>query len=133
MRRIVAFAVVGASAVALAAVAVAAVRTGGPGADRVTGTESADVLRGRGGDDLLIGGRGEDRLIGGAGDDILRGGPNRDQFNMRHGEELASPGDDRIVARDGDADEISCGSGRDLAIVDSVEDGVYRCERIVEP
>ena len=52
----------------------------------------------------------------------------RDSFNMRDGVQLAAPGDDTIDARDGGNDEINCGAGNDVAIVDAIEDGVYDCE-----
>ena len=65
-------------------------------------------------------------LIGGGGPDSLHGDGGRDSFNMRDGVELAAKGRDRIYARDGHPDEINCGAGRDLAVVDEVEDGVYR-------
>jgi Ca2+-binding RTX toxin-like protein len=106
---------------------------GGKGADRLVGTKAHDHLDGRGGRDVLIGGRGQDLLIGGRGADVLRGGKGRDSFNMRNGVEIASPGRDRIDARDGGQDSISCGAGRDVAIVDAAEDGVYDCERVKEP
>lgn len=104
---------------------------GGP--DRLVGGKGADRLRGLGGNDVLIGGRGRDVLIGGRGVDVLRGGPGRDSFNMRNGVELAAPGRDRIDARDGGQDEIYCGAGRDRAIVDAAEDGIYDCEQVREP
>ncbi|HEX2128215.1 MAG TPA: hypothetical protein VHF58_03255 [Solirubrobacterales bacterium] len=126
-------AVVAAVSCALASVAIAAEKDGGAGADRLVGTKGNDVLTGRGGPDVLSGGSGEDRLIGGPGRDVLRGGPGYDQLNMRDGEELASPGRDRIVARDGGRDEINCGAGRDVALVDEEEDGVYFCETVIEP
>ena len=125
--------VVATLACAFAATALAATREGGAGADRLSGTKGNDVLQGRGGPDVLSGGAGADRLVGGPGRDVLRGGPGYDQLNMRDGEELASPGRDRIVARDGGPDEISCGDGRDVALVDSEEDGVYSCEVVIEP
>ena len=125
--------VLAACACALATVAVAATRDGGPGDDRLVGTKGDDVLRGRGGADVLSGGSGSDRLVGGPGRDVLRGGPGYDQFNMADGAELPSPGRDRIVARDGGPDEISCGDGADVALVDSEEDGVYSCEKVIEP
>jgi hypothetical protein len=106
---------------------------GGAGSDRLVGGKGPDVLRGLRGADELIGGRGADVLVGGKGPDVLRGGPGRDSFNMRAGVELAAPGRDRINARDGGQDEISCGAGRDLAIVDATEDGIYDCERVREP
>jgi Ca2+-binding RTX toxin-like protein len=116
-----------------AAGALAVTDRGTRGDDRLVGGAGKDELRGRGGADVLIGHRGADVLIGGDGPDRLRGGPGRDGFNMRDGIELAAPGDDRIEARDGRSDEISCGAGDDLAIVDAVEEGVYDCERISEP
>lgn len=116
-----------------AATALAAVREGGRGPDRLVGTKGNDILRGRGGPDVLRGGRGDDVLIGGRGNDVLRGGPGRDSFNMRDGVELASPGNDKIYARDGEPDEINCGAGYDVAVVDAEEDGVIDCERIIEP
>jgi hypothetical protein len=71
-------------------------------------------------------------LIGGRGPDRLRGGPGRDGFNISEGAEMPAPGNDRISARDGVADEINCGGGVDTAIVDPVEDGIYNCERVLE-
>lgn len=120
-------------ATAGAASALAVTDRGTGGDDRLVGGAGGDELRGRAGADLLIGHRGADVLIGGAGPDRLRGGPGRDSFNMRDGIELAAPGDDRIEARDGRSDEISCGAGNDVAIVDAVEEGVYDCERVSGP
>lgn len=114
-------------------VAGAVEHTGGAQGDRLTGTQRADTLKGLAGRDVLIGGGGRDVLIGGGGADVLRGGPKRDSFNMRRGVELAAPGNDRIMARDGGNDEINCGAGNDVAIVDSSEDGVYNCETVKEP
>jgi hypothetical protein len=120
-------------ACALGSAALAATREGTVGPDRLVGTGQDDVLRGRGGPDILSAGRGDDRLVGGPGRDVLRGGPGYDQFNMADGTEVDSPGRDRIVARDGGPDQINCGSGNDVAVVDEEEDGVYFCERVVEP
>jgi Ca2+-binding RTX toxin-like protein len=133
MRRIAVTACLLALATAGAAGALAVTDRGTGGDDRLVGGARGDELRGRGGADLLIGRRGADLLIGGGGADRLRGGPGRDRFNMRDGVELAAPGDDRIEARDGGIDEIGCGGGDDVAIVDSVEDGVYDCEQVREP
>lgn len=127
--------VAGAAALAIlvAGAAHAVTKQGGPGPDRLRGTKAADKLVGKRGPDLLIGGRGADILVGGKGRDILRGGPGRDGFNMKQGVELKAPGRDRIKARDGNSDEINCGAGNDVAIVDEVEDGVYGCEKVREP
>lgn len=128
--------VVWAAAVAATSVSALALAAGDHGtkhADRLVGTKAGDVLKGFRGHDVLIGGRGNDVLIGGKGPDKLRGGPGRDSFNMRDGVLLAAPGRDKIDARDGGNDEINCGAGRDVAIVDATEDGVYDCEVVREP
>ncbi len=117
----------------LAGVAVAVKQGGGSGPDTLQGTNGADTLKGRGGRDRLIGGPGADVLIGGKGPDKLRGGSGRDSFNMRRGVELPAKGRDRIDARDRQKDEINCGAGIDVAIVDRVEDGVFFCEKVKEP
>ncbi len=122
--------------VVLAAIAIAAApatTTGSRHADKLMGDEGPDVLKGLAGKDLLVGGRGADLLIGGKGADKLRGGPGRDGFNMRNGVPLAAPGKDKIYARDGGNDEINCGAGKDIAIVDASEDGVYDCEVVRTP
>jgi Ca2+-binding RTX toxin-like protein len=114
-------------------VAIALESSGSTHGERLVGTKGDDVLEGGGGNDVLIGGRGRDLLIGGRGIDVLRGGGGHDGFNMKHGVQIAAPGRDRIYARDGVPDEINCGAGRDLAVVDAVEDGVYDCEVVREP
>ena len=50
--------------------------------------------------------------------------PGRDQIGTRNGVRVPSPGDDVIKAGDGAPDEINCGTGNDVAHVDSVEDGL---------
>jgi Ca2+-binding RTX toxin-like protein len=126
--------VVGLVCLTAAGAALAVAEHGGKGGDRLVGTRGADTLKGLGGRDLLIGGRGGDVLIGGRGTDVLRGGPGRDGFNMRAGVQLAARGRDKIAARDGGQDEINCGGGgKDVAIVDAFEDGVYDCEVVREP
>jgi len=87
------------------------------GPDDIYGRGAGDLLKGRGGDDLLKGQRGGDRINGGAGFDRMLGGR----------------GADRLAARDGHSDEIDCGAGKDLAIVDRHEDGVFDCERVRTP
>ena len=116
-----------------AAAALAVDRTGTAQGERIVGTRGNDTLDGRSGSDNLIGKGGRDVLIGGGGEDSLHGDGGRDSFNMRDGKPLAAKGRDRIYARDGHPDEINCGAGRDLAVVDEVEDGVYDCEVVKEP
>jgi hypothetical protein len=63
------------------------------GADTINGSDTGDSLCGDDGDDTIDGRGGEDRLFGGGGDDS-------------------------IDARDGDPDQVTCGAGRDTALLD---------------
>src|SRR3954451_21946236 len=122
------------SCLMLGTVALAVDRTGTGQAERIVGTNGDDELDGAGGNDHLIGKGGRDVLIGGRGDDKLTGDGGRDSFNMTSdGQVLSAPGRDRIYARDGHPDSINCGAGRDLAVIDAVEDGVYDCEVVTQP
>jgi Ca2+-binding RTX toxin-like protein len=53
---------------------------GGPGNDRITGTELRDQLYGDDGDDTLYGLGARDRMVGGMGDDLMFGGAGNDEF-----------------------------------------------------
>jgi len=88
--------------------------SGGPKAETLKGGKGNDRLSGGGGNDLLLGGRGNDRLAGGTGRDDLRG----------------EAGNDILDARDGKADRIDCGPGKDKAAVDAIDKLVRGCERI---
>jgi Ca2+-binding RTX toxin-like protein len=122
------------SCLALGTAALAVDRTGSAQSERIVGTNGDDQLDGAGGDDNLIGKGGRDVLIGGGGEDRLTGDGGRDSFNMtKDGQTLSAPGRDRIYARDGHPDSINCGAGRDLAVVDTVEDGLYDCEVVTQP
>jgi Ca2+-binding RTX toxin-like protein len=83
---------------------------GGNQRDTLTGTRGANTIAGAGDEDYVDGGRGVDRLDGG-------------------------PSADVVAARDGKPDEpVSCGSGKDLAIVDArdpvMRRGANRCEQV---
>ena len=68
------------------------------------------------------GGLGEDWINGGPGPDLLRGGPGPDHI-------YGGPGDDLILAAgDGAVDEIRCGSGQDVAVVDPTDQVANDCE-----
>lgn len=76
-------------------------------------------------------------LIGGAGNDLVDGGPGTDSLfgDFRDCNALGCPtGADRIVARDGEVDTISCGAGADQAQVDAVDvvssDAFQTCESV---
>lgn len=88
---------------------------GGRGADRLIGTPGDDILVGKGGADLLRGRGGDDVLLGGSGDDRLHGGAGRDLLD-------GGPGGDLLYARDGEADVVKGGPGRDRARVDPTLD-----------
>jgi Ca2+-binding RTX toxin-like protein len=62
-------------------------------------------------DDTLSGDTRPNRLSAAAGDDSVNGGPGFDTL-------LGGKGIDVINARDGERDDVFCGAGRDLAIVD---------------
>ena len=79
--------------------------------DRLRGLGGSDRLRGRGGKDCLSGGSGNDSLSGGSGNDRLSGGSGRNRYS-------GGPGNDRINARNGRAERVSCGSGRDRVRAD---------------
>ena len=85
---------------------------GGSGADVVAGGEGADEVSGGEGNDSVAGGAGDDVLSGDAGVDILDGGD----------------GADRIVARDGEADRITCGPGVDTLDADGADAVAADCE-----
>jgi Ca2+-binding RTX toxin-like protein len=103
-----------------------AVIRGTNGPDRLVGTNRHDVIKGRGGRDVIRGRGGADTLRGGRGGDRIAGGRQFDRF-------LGGRGGDVIDARDRQSDEIDCGAGRDTAILDRHEDGVYDCEKLKIP
>jgi hypothetical protein len=94
---------------------------GGPAPETLVGTAKADQIYGRGAGDSLFGRAGSDRLVGGPGDDSINGGLGRDSI-------LGGPGDDRIQADDGFADNINCGPGWDVAVVDELDTVAANCE-----
>ena len=78
---------------------------GGPGDDVFYGSEGADLLRGgAGADQIISAGRGGDLIDPGGGTDWVDA-----EFNR---------GDDLVRARDGHADYVSCGPGRDTLVLD---------------
>jgi Ca2+-binding RTX toxin-like protein len=100
-------------------------------ADLISGLGGNDLIRGRGDDDCLIGSSGKDRLFGGPGYDRLTGGTGADALVGGSGVNRydAGAGNDVVNARNGRAELVSCGSGRDRARVDR-SDRVRNCERV---
>jgi hypothetical protein len=74
---------------------------GGDGNDVIRAFGGNDYLSGSSGDDRIEAGDGRDYLSGGDGDDVLDGGAGRDQFE-------GARGTDRLLARDGERDEVAC-------------------------
>ena len=126
----------------------AATLTGSDGPDEfmVFNNDAGSTFNGRGGDDKLTGfdlddtidgGAGNDTIEGGYGHDTLTGGPGRDVIN---GDSSASTcnwiqcrnpyGNDHIDARDGEADNITCGVGEDVVEADSVDTIAPDCETV---
>ena len=93
------------------------------GGTALFGDAGNDRLAGNIYEDTLDGGSGNDHLVGAEGNDRLTGGRGRDRLS-------AGPGADRIAARDGFADRISCGSGRDTVIADRRDRISRDCERV---
>ena len=96
---------------------------GTPGDDVICGRAGDDVIYGRGGNDLILGDGGTDRLfggpgrehlLGGFGDDVLDGGGSDDEL-------FGGPGLDVLRSRDGIADLVNGGPGRDRARVDVLD------------
>jgi Ca2+-binding RTX toxin-like protein len=85
-------------------VALAVTKIGGPGPDRLGGTDGDDNLLGKGGNDKLYALRGRDNLLGGSGKDLVLGGGRR-----------AMGGDKNLVGGSGD-DVVGGGLGVDNVV-----------------
>jgi hypothetical protein len=112
---------------------------GGPGDDRITTDGTADVVHGGDGNDTIGTTAGEDQAFGDAGNDIVNGGSSSDTVSGGPGQDRIEGdgsisccwGDDRIDARDGEMDQVSCGLGSDIVTADSgdvIESG--ECESV---
>lgn len=109
---------------------------GNSGPSTLTGLGGDDVLVGYDFDDRVDGGAGDDTVEGGRGHDTVTGGPGRDTI---YGDATSSHcswysckvpfGNDTILARDGEQDNIDCGIGTDTAVVDTI-DVVANCENV---
>jgi triacylglycerol lipase len=88
----------------------------------IKGGRQIDELYGHNGPDEIIGGRGRDYLLGRDGDDRLVGGVGDDEI-------VGFAGNDHVEAADGIKDQILCGKGDDMAVVDS-EDRPKDCETV---
>jgi Ca2+-binding RTX toxin-like protein len=104
---------------------------GGPGDDNLDGSKGKDRLKGQKGDDVLTGGDGDDVLIGGPGKDKLNGGRGNDSLIGNAGKDslIGGPGNDKINARDGVAELVKCGPGKDKVRADR-KDRLSGCESV---
>ncbi len=127
----------------LVATATSATLRGTSSAERISGTRHADLIRAGGGADRVLAGRGGDRVYGGRGDDRLIGQSGRDRLYGQAGADViiggsgkdvlrGGRGDDKLNARDGVAETVHCGPGRDVAIVDD-RDATRGCELVRHP
>jgi Ca2+-binding RTX toxin-like protein len=87
---------------------------GGFGNDTLVGEAGNDQLFGDVGDDVLYGGDGNDTLYGGLGNDYLFGNAGRDFLAGNEGNDYLDGG------RDGVADALYGGTGRDTFVTESV-------------
>ena len=116
---------------------------GSDAADDIFVDANSSTISGLGGNDRLVaydgsdtieGGAGDDFLEGGFGNDVLDGGPGVDQFDGDRTERnVIAIGNDRILARDGVAELVSCGIGADTAQVDSSDVVDPSCESVDRP
>ena len=94
---------------------------GGSGNDTITGGIVDNQLYGEGGNDTMHGGDGNDALYGGDGADHL--------FGDRGVDVLDGGNDaDKLDGRDGVADQLRCGAGKDEAWGDKA-DKPFNCEK----
>lgn len=104
--------------------------TGGAGNDSLNGNGGNDTIRGGDGNDAILGGSENDQVFGDAGDDTVRGernddlvdgGAGTDTLNGDTAAATTGDGNDRIAARDGQQDLVSCGFGGDVVTADGVD------------
>jgi len=93
---------------------------GGDGTDKVRGNRGSDTLWGNFGADIVQGGNGEDTIYPGPGKDYVLAGNHNDSV---------------ILSTDGTRDDINCGDGDDVVIVQSTDvdpkDNFVDCETTV--
>jgi arylsulfatase A-like enzyme len=101
----------------------APVVAGTPAGDTICGRKAAELLTGRRGNDTVRGAAGNDRLFGDQGADQLVGGPGHDELD-------GGSGNDILLARDGERDRVTCGTGLDLVYADGRDRVARSCERV---
>ncbi|MDO8213262.1 hypothetical protein [Conexibacter sp. CPCC 206217] len=120
---------------------------GGPGDDRIFGGKGKDVIGGGDGDDVLDGGADADLVtyvdrIGRDGTPTARttavtvrpsvrggSGSRGERDTLLNFEQFeGGAGNDRFELRDGRAQSVACNPGRDLALIDPLDDAAIDCE-----
>jgi RTX calcium-binding nonapeptide repeat (4 copies) len=96
------------------------------GDDRITSGNGSQTIDAGAGADYVEGGFGNDTLTGGPGKDTIAGDFTGTQCGVFQSCTIPH-GDDTINARDGEADSIDCGVGKDTAVVDAI-DTTSNCE-----
>ncbi|HEX8741881.1 MAG TPA: calcium-binding protein [Thermoleophilaceae bacterium] len=94
-----------------------------PTIDDVVGGAGDDALTGDAGGNSLTGGAGADTLDGGGGADVLDGGAGTDSFS-------GGAGIDSLLARDGAAESLACGTEADVAEADQDDATDADCELV---
>lgn len=94
----------------------------------IAGDAHGDVVDGGAGDDLVEGGFGDDKLTGGPGRDTIAG--DRKSRCNEYSCDLFVAGNDTIDVRDGEVDSVSCGTGADRVIADTVDTIAADCETV---
>jgi hypothetical protein len=104
---------------------------GTPRDDRINGLRGNDRITGGAGNDCISAGRGKDKVFGGPDNDLLLGGGGNDKVKGDFGVDLVKSGrgNDRVRVRDGVADRVICGKGRDVVLADRL-DKLKGCERV---
>ncbi len=109
------------------------------GDDTLIGDGGPNYLDGGDGNDVIQGGGGNDTLLGGYGDDTIDGGPGTDSVygdatgcNISFG--TCPAGNDTILVRDGEQDQVNCGPGADRVTADQLDilanDPINGCETV---
>lgn len=93
-------------------------QNGGDGNDKLHGGDGNDTQNGGAGDDTIYAGFGADVSNGGDGNDRLWGLARRDVRASGVDTLDGGAGDDTFRTRDGEADLITCGDGKDRAFLD---------------
>jgi Ca2+-binding RTX toxin-like protein len=102
---------------------------GNGGNDKLIAGDYTDTLDGGPGNDVLNGGFGNDTITGGPGQDTIQGDATSATCGYWSYTCKIPFGNDVINARDGEVDNVDCGTGTDQAIVDTV-DVVANCETV---